>query len=109
MSGVQYAKFTGKRAPMFDAACAARVVEQVARFYAPGFDAAALVEAACGRYTRGKHKGALRGWATVTVCTEGGWRRHGPGERNGGVCYPGTVVGVSISDDYSGKVYLEVA
>jgi hypothetical protein len=31
------------------------------------------VEAAAGRFTRGKNKGKLRGWIVWQKCTEGGW------------------------------------
>jgi hypothetical protein len=162
-TGVQYASVTVKRCPMFDDACAARVIEQIAKQYplaygacdcdAQGrreadaracaqahtndpekavpvifamynaplvhadscasrvpipFDARGLVEEKCGRYTRGAHKGQLRGWASISVVTVGGWMKYGPGERNGRVVYPGSVVAISIGDDFSGKTYLEV-
>jgi hypothetical protein len=96
----QYAKMQTKACPMHDPACAEKIIEHIANFYPPGFDAVALVEKHCGRYTRGKHVGALRGWAHVTVCVEGGWLR-------GRVAYPGTVIGITISD-FNGTVYLEV-
>lgn len=105
--GVQYASLATKSCPMHDPVCAAKVAEHVARFYSPGFDAAALLEERCGRFQRGAHAGQLRGWAKITICTEGGWLRHGSGERNGRVVYPGTVLGVEISD-FNGKVYLAV-
>ena len=72
------------------------------------FDAMALIEEKCGRYTKGKHKGELRGWASIEVVTEGGWKRHGPGERNGRVVRPGSVLSINIGDDFSGKTYLVV-
>jgi hypothetical protein len=31
------------------------------------------IEAACERFTKGKNKGALRGWIVYRKCTEGGW------------------------------------
>ena len=133
--GIQVASTVFKRVPMFDPVCAAVVAGHIAKFYGgaggpctcPGgpakhdfdndacdskkvvpYNAMPLIEAKCGRYTKGKHKGALRGWASIEVVTEGGWKRHGPGERNGRVVYPGTVLSVSIGDDFSGKTYLEV-
>src|SRR5262245_21368697 len=131
-SGVQYATITTKRCPMYDDACAARIIAQIAAQYpttaapcdcesvtpvhfatcasngpAVPFDATALVEKQCGRFTRGAHAGKLRGWAEVEICTEGGWKRYGPGERNGRVVYPGTILAIRITD-FSGKTYLEV-
>ena len=103
--GVQYACIEVKRCPMFDDDCAARVTKHIASLYSG--DAAALVQLSCGRYTRGKHVGKLRGWASLDVVTEGGWQRIGPGERNGRVVYPGTLLAVRI-DDFNGKPYLEV-
>lgn len=77
----------------------------------PAFDpqaaATKLVEERCGRYQRGAHAGQLRGWAEIDVCTEGGWKKNGPGERNGRVVYPGTVVHIRIND-FNGNAYLEV-
>jgi hypothetical protein len=72
------------------------------------FDAMALLEERCGRYTRGAHKGQLRGWAHIEVVVEGGWQRMGPGEGNGRVAYPGTILGIAIVD-FNGRAYLEVA
>jgi hypothetical protein len=92
---------------MYDDKVAARIIEQITEFYVPGNDVAAIIEKACGRYVRGKHKGKLRGWATVVFCTEGGWKKDGPGYHNGRVYYPGTVVRITISD-YSGKTYLDM-
>jgi len=112
--GVQYAKITHKRCPMSDETCAAKVIEHISKFYtrnAAGeltINIAEIVENSCGRYVKGKNKGKLRGWATISVCTEGGWKKEGPGEGNGGVIYPGTVLGISIGDDFSGKVYFSV-
>jgi hypothetical protein len=40
---------------------------------------------------------------------QGGWKRHGPGERNGRVVYPSTILSINIGDDFSGKTYLEIA
>jgi hypothetical protein len=109
--GVQYANTVTKRCPMADPACAAKVAEHIAQFYCQPFtqaDALALIEQQCGRFVRGPKKGLLRGWASIEIVTEGGWKRHGPGERNGGVVYPGRVLSISIGDDFSGKTYLEV-
>lgn len=105
--GAQYARTAIKSCPMYEDVCASTVAAHIASFYSPGFDAVSLLEARCGRFTRGKHAGKLRGWAKVTVVTEGGWKRSGPGEDNGRVVYPGTVLGVSITDFY-GKVFLAV-
>ena len=82
------------------ATCASHTVETV--------DAMKLIEEKCGRYTRGQHKGQLRGWAEMAVVTEGGWKKYGPGERNGRVVRPGQVLGIKIGDSFSGKTYLEV-
>lgn len=104
--GVQRASTQIKRVPMFDEAVAAKVAEHVAFFYGPGFDAVGLIEKQCGRYTRGAHKGALRGWAEIEVVVVGGWKKTAPGEGNGFVAYPGRVLSVRISD-FNGKPYLE--
>ena len=72
------------------------------------FDAVALIEERCGRFVRGPKKGQLRGWAAIEVVTEGGWKKSGPGERNGHVVRPGQILSISIGDDFSGKTYLEV-
>lgn len=71
------------------------------------FNAAALVEEKCGRFVRGQHAGKLRGWAHIEVVTEGGWKKYGPGERNGRVVRPGQVLGIKIVA-FGGKTYLEV-
>jgi hypothetical protein len=71
------------------------------------FDAAALVEKACGRFVRGAHAGQLRGWATLEVVTEGGWQRTAEAFRGGRVVRPGQILGITISD-FTGKPYLEV-
>jgi hypothetical protein len=95
---------------MANPTCAETVAKHIARFMAQPFteeQAAKLVEEKCGRYTRGKNKGQLRGYAYIEVCTVGGWRLYGPGERNGGVCYPGTVLSVTIAD-FNGNAYLSV-
>lgn len=67
-----------------------------------------MVETHCGRYTRGKNEGQLRGWAHIEICTEGGWKKDGPGERNGRVIRPGRVTAIKILD-FHGKAFLEVA
>jgi hypothetical protein len=105
--GVQRASTILKKCPMNDDACAAKVIEHVASFYAPPFDAAALVEKQCGRFSRGKYAGKLRGWASIEVVAVGGWKRYGFGEGNGRVVRPGMVLGITITD-YNGKVFLEV-
>lgn len=102
------ASWVQKRCPMHNEACATRVAEHLTRFMGQPFtvaDAMALIEKQCGRLTRGAHKGALRGWATIAVCTRGGWKRGGYGEGNGHVVLPGTIMGVRISD-FNGKVFL---
>ena len=106
-NGVQYAATTFRSCPMHEDACAARIIEQIATFYPSSFDATALVEQACGRFARGAHKGQLRGWASIEVVTEGGWRRAGPGEGHGRVLYPGRVVSVRVTD-FHGNAYLNV-
>ena len=177
-SGIQYASTTIKKCPMYDDACAIRIIEQIAnrmtrgahtqasvagnivneertiamyvdtirvlrdqevvddntqqairnleaeivdrrkviaawqqageRITDPKAEAAKLVEEKCGRYTRGQHVGKLRGWASIEVVTEGGWKKYGPGERNGRVVRPGTVLSIRIGDDFTHKTYLEV-
>lgn len=100
-----------KEEPGFDIAAAVLIVPEcldtcASRTTIP-FNAAALIEERCGRFTRGKSVGQLRGWAEIEVVTEGGWKKTAPGEGNGYVAYPGRVLSVKISD-FSGKVYLEV-
>ena len=104
----QYARLTTKRCPMHDPSCAAKVTEAIIRFFSAEFNAVALIEERCGRFTRGAHKGQLRGWAEIDIVTEGGWRRNGPGEGNGRVLYPGTVYAVRILP-FQGPAYLEVS
>jgi len=70
-------------------------------------DIPALIEQKCGRYSKGKHKGQLRGWATWTYVERGGWVRNGPGYGNGHVVRPGHNIAVTVSD-YTGNHYLEV-
>src|SRR5436190_3689548 len=107
LNGVQYASFETKRCPMSDDICAAKVIEHIANLSTQPFtiaDAFDLVESKCGRFTRGKTPGALRGWASITICTVGGWTRK---DGYGHVVYPGTLVRVRISD-YNDKTYLEL-
>lgn len=106
--GVQYSSTTLKRCPMSVDECAARVIALISEKYPQPFDATAMVEEHCGRFKRGAHAGKLRGWAEIEVVTEGGWKRNGPGERNGGVVRPGTVLGIRIVD-FNGHPYLEVS
>lgn len=117
-NGVQYASVTlEKMGPMYDDGVAARVIERISAFYPQGhslvegevkpFDAAALVEARCGRYVRGAHKGKLRGWASIECVRIGGWKKTAPGEGNGRVVRPGQVLGLTISA-FDGRPYLEV-
>lgn len=101
-----YARTESKQCPMHDDVCAATVIQHISNTYPQPFDATELVETACGRYTRGKHVGKLRGWATINVVTVGGWRREGPGYRNGRVMYPGTIASISITD-YNGNPYFQ--
>lgn len=116
--GVQYANTRVSKCPMFDDACAQRVAaliqERYTRAFETGatseekpFDAMALIEEHCGRYVRGAHKGQLRGWAEIEVCTEGGWRRLGPGHGHGYVLRPGQLVSIRITA-FDGTCYLEV-
>jgi hypothetical protein len=104
MAGIQRAIVTTKRCPMSDDVCAAKVIEHLSNLGVP--NAAQVVEEKCGRFKSGKTPGKLRGWASIAVCTEGGWKRNGPGEGNGRVVYPGTILGVAITDFY-GKAYVE--
>lgn len=91
---VQYAKTEVHRCPMAEQVCAETVARHVAELKNLDVETATSeIETACGRYSRGAHKGQLRGWAVVTVVREGGWNR-----AVGGVLYPGTVVSVTISD-----------
>ncbi len=109
--GVQRASIQTRTVPMFDDVAARTVAGHLAKMMVQPFtveQALALIEEKCGRYVRGKHEGQLRGWASISLCTEGGWKRHGPGERNGRVVYPGQIVGISIGDDFSGKTYLQM-
>ena len=106
---VQYAKTTVHECYLSDPACAAKVAEQIAKFYPQPFDAMAMLEKECGRYVKGAHKGQLRGYAAIHVVSEGGWQRLGPGEGNGRVRRPGTVLKVVVIDRFTGKVYLEVS
>lgn len=39
--------------------------------------------------------------------TEGGWKKHGPGEGNGRVVRPGQILTITISA-FDGRRYLEV-
>ena len=101
-----------KRCPMYDDACAARVAAQISALYPTAesgpFDAMALIEERCGRFTRGAHVGKVRGWAEIRVAESGGWLARGPGYMNGRVVRPGTVVGVAITA-FDGRTYLEVS
>lgn len=106
-NGVQYASTTIKKCPMFDDVCAAKVIEHIGNQYPQPFDATALVEEKCGRFVRGKHVGKLRGWAEIEVVVVGGWKKDGPGYRNGRVVRPGTILGIRIVD-FNGKSYLGV-
>lgn len=110
MSNVQKARIEEKACPMFDAACALRVAEHVASFMTQPFSveqAKQLIEEKCGRYVKGKHKGELRGYAYLRVCTVGGWKFNGPGQGNGFVAYPGKLYGLTIAD-FDGHPYLAV-
>jgi hypothetical protein len=61
------------------------------------FDPITLIEERCGRYTRGKHKGELRGTLHVLYAERGGWIKKGPGYMNGRVTLPGQVHGIKIT------------
>ena len=67
-------------------------------------DVGALLVEKCGLYIRGSHKGKLRGWAIIKVCTVGGWLKDGPGYMNGKVVLPGSILSIEIKD-FNGKVY----
>jgi hypothetical protein len=71
------------------------------------FDGMALIEEKCGRYTRGAHKGQLRGWAEITIVERGGWKKDAPGYLNGHVERPGQIRSIRITD-FTGRCYLEV-
>jgi hypothetical protein len=102
-----YATEGRKSGPMHDDAIAARVVDMVNFRNPAGFDSSALINEKCGRYVRGQHTGKLRGWATWTFVTCGGWKKDGPGYLNGHVVPPGSITSIVISD-YSGKVYFSI-
>ncbi len=107
---VQRATIQEKACPMATPACAERVAEYVQSFMCQPFtieQARQLIEEKCGRYAKGKNKGQIRGWAYLKVCTVGGWKTNGPGERNGFVAYPGKVYGLTIAD-FNGDPYLAV-
>lgn len=107
---VQVARFQEKSCPMAQPVCAERVAEHIASFMVQPFtkeQAMEMIEKECGRYVKGKNKGALRGWAHITLCVEGGWKYEGPGERNGFVAYPGKIYGITISD-FNGNPYISV-
>ena len=107
----QRAVIQTKRAPMFDDAVAAKVAEHIAFLSTQPFtvaDAEALIEKHCGRYSRGKHAGKLRGWAEISMVVEGGWKKDGPGYMNGHVERPGRITKVRIVDNFAGRVYLEI-
>ena len=106
---VQFARIEQKECPMFDPNCLQRVAELIATYRVQPFtpeDAKALIEKTCGRYVRGKHKGEIRGYAHIRVCTVGGWQVLGPGQGNGRVVYPGRVLSVTIVD-FVGNAYLK--
>lgn len=102
---VQRAVIESKRCPMSDDGCAAKVIEHISNLTGNP-DAAKLVEERCGRFKSGRTPGKLRGWATIDVCVVGGWKRNGPGEGNGRVVRPGTILGVRV-DDFNGRPYIE--
>ncbi len=66
-----------------------------------------LIAEKCGIYSRGKHTGKLRGWATWNYVERGGWVSDGPGYMNGHVVRPGHAYGLTISD-FNGKIYLSI-
>lgn len=109
----QYATIEIKACPMFDDTCAATVMKHIGDRYTRNangeltIDVPAMIEKACGRYIRGKHVGKLRGYAHMTVVTKGGWQKLGPGEGNGRVVTPGTILDISIVD-YTGKPYFAI-
>lgn len=111
--GVQYAGTRCYRGPMHDPVFAERVAEKLAQTRVQPFttaDALAMFEVQLGRLTRGTHKGGLRGWATVEVVSEGGWKRGGPSYHGDGpvgrVVRPGELVRVTVSD-FAGKILFE--
>lgn len=106
----QYARIEVKTCPMFDDTCAATVMRHIEDLYTRTtkgeltIDVPAIIEKACGRYIRGKHTGKLRGYAYMNVVTKGGWQKLGPGEGNGRVVTPGTILEIRIVD-FAGKPY----
>jgi hypothetical protein len=95
---------------MWDPKVAAKAAEYVEYFSTRNsmgeitFDPIALIEEKCGRYTRGKHKGELRGYLEVLYVSIGGWRKTGS-YMQGYAVRPGKVLGVKISG-WKGEVYL---
>lgn len=91
-----HARITIKSAPLSDEAVVAKVTEHLSKMGLP--DAATALEAAVGRYVRGKNAGKLRGWVRIHVAESGGWYKEGPGYMNGHVVLPGTVIAITVTD-----------
>lgn len=107
---ITYARTAVKSAPMHDPHVARKAAEWVEHFLPrngdgeTGVDALALIEEKCGRSTRGKHKGELRGYLEVLYVERGGWRKTG-GYMQGYPVRPGAVLGMKITG-WSGQIYL---
>ena len=107
MSTIQYARTETKSCPLTEEVCLDRVADLVSQRYPQPFtkdEARDLIIEKCGRYTKGKNAGKVRGWAYIEVVVEGGWKKDGPGYMNGHVVRPGRVLSIHIRD-YVGKVY----
>lgn len=108
----QYAKFRSTNpAPMFDSNVVEKTLEHIKTLCNMDREEAMnMLEKQCGRYTRGKHKGELRGYVAVTYCVEGGWLRtgasgtHGP---EGRVVYPNTLTNLEICG-FGGEELLKI-
>ena len=56
------------------------------------------IEAIVGKYSRGKYVDTLRGAVKYDYYYYGGWKAEGPGEHNGRVIRPGTILNVELVD-----------
>lgn len=110
--GAPRAQLGFKRGPMYDPRIYAEVVAMVENSCTRTgsgqltVDIPSLIEKRCGRFSRGKHAGELRGWASWQIVTGGGWLKDGPGYMNGHVVRPGQAFGLQITD-FSGKVLFD--
>ena len=108
-----YAQTQISSGPMWDPQVFARAVEHITAMSTRNgeggmtYDPAAMLEGNCGRYSRGKHKGEIRGWMHIKYVSRGGWLKAGPGYMNGGVVRPDTILGLTVTD-FNGKIYYEI-